>query len=51
LLEGTSGDTTLIGRSNIGYNLSPSGSIIGFLCCLLDGGVCGSFLDGHIDFC
>tara|TARA_Y100001936_G_scaffold43478_1_gene42282 strand:+ start:238 stop:504 length:267 start_codon:yes stop_codon:yes gene_type:complete len=41
LLEGVSSDPTLIGRFYVGYNISPSGSIIGFLWGCVDGGVCG----------
>ena len=41
LLEGASGDPTFIGRFYIGYNISPSGSIVGFLWGCADGGICG----------
>ena len=49
-LEGASGDSTLIGRFYIGYNISPSGSIIGFLWGFLDGGVCGLFFGWLYNF-
>ena len=41
LLEGSSGDPTLIGRFYVGYNISPSGSIIGFLWGCADGAIGG----------
>ncbi len=41
LLEGASGDPTFIGRIYIGYNISPAGSIAGFLWGCGDGGICG----------
>ena len=41
LLEGSSGDPTLIGRFYVGYNISPSGSIIGFLWGCADGVIGG----------
>ena len=41
LLEGSSGDPTLIGRFYVGYNISPSGSIIGFLWGCADGAISG----------
>ena len=41
LREGASGDPTFIGRFYIGYNISPSGSIIGFIWGFADGGICG----------
>ena len=41
LLEGSSGDPTLIGRFYVGYNISPSGSVIGFLWGCADGAIGG----------
>ena len=41
LLEGSSGDPALIGRLYVGYNISPSGSIIGFLSGCADGAIGG----------
>ena len=50
LLEGASGDPTFIGRFYIGYNISPSGSIAGFLWGCADGGVCGLAFGGLYNF-
>jgi hypothetical protein len=36
-LDGATGEVTLIGRIYRGYNISPSGSIIGLLWALIDG--------------
>ena len=41
LLEGSTGDPTLIGRFYVGYNISPSGSVIGFLWGCADGAIGG----------
>lgn len=40
--EGATGETTLLGRIYLGYNLSPRGSMIGFLWALVDGGIGGA---------
>ena len=50
LLEGASGDPTFIGRFYIGYNISPSGSIVGFLWGFADGGICGLAFGGLYNF-
>jgi len=42
MFEGVSGEATIIGRVYIGYNITPIGSIIGFLWGLFDGIVGGS---------
>ena len=42
IFEGASGDTTLIGRVYIGYNISPIGSLIGLLWATIDGLVLGA---------
>ncbi len=42
LLEGASGDPTLIGRFYPGYSISPLGSVWGLLWGLVDGGICGA---------
>ena len=41
LLESSPGDSTWIGRFYVGYNISPSGSIIGFLWGCADGAIGG----------
>jgi len=41
VLEGSSGDPTFIGRFYIGYNISPSGSILGLLWGFVDGTIGG----------
>ena len=50
LLEGASGDPTFIERFYVGYNISPSGSIIGFLWSCWDGGICGLAFGGLYNF-
>ena len=50
LLEGASGDPTFIGRFYIGYNISPSGSIVGCLWGSADGGICGLAFGGLYNF-
>ena len=50
LLEGASGDPTFIGRFYIGYNISPSGSIVGFLYGCADGGMCVLAFGGLYNF-
>ena len=40
-LDGATGEVTLIGRIYRGYNISPSGSIIGLLWALIDGLIAG----------
>jgi hypothetical protein len=42
LFEGASGNTTLIGRIYLGYNISPVGSVIGFLWAFFDGLIAGA---------
>ena len=42
IFEGASGDTTLIGRVYIGYNISPIGSLIGLLWATIDGLILGA---------
>ena len=42
IFEGASGDTTLIGRVYIGYNISPVGSLIGLLWATVDGLILGA---------
>jgi hypothetical protein len=42
LLEGSSGDTTIIGRVYLGYNISFSGSLIGFVWAFFDGIIGGA---------
>ena len=42
IFEGASGDTTLIGRVYVGYNISPLGSVIGLLWATVDGLVLGA---------
>ena len=42
LLEGATGEATLIGRMYLGYNISPLGSVIGLLWAIVDGGVGGA---------
>ncbi len=39
---GATGETTLIGRAYVGYNLSPSGSLIGFVWGFVDGLIGGA---------
>jgi len=39
--DGATGETTLIGRLYRGYNISPSGSVIGLIWGLIDGLVGG----------
>jgi hypothetical protein len=41
LLEGSSGDLTLIGRIYPGFNISPIGSVIGLVWGFFDGLICG----------
>jgi len=50
LLEGASGDPTFIGRFYVGYNISPSGSIVGFLWGFADGSICGLAFGGLYNF-
>ena len=50
LLEGATGDPTFIGRFYIGYNISPSGSIVGFIWGFADGGICGLAFGGLYNF-
>jgi len=50
LLEGASGDPTFIGRFYIGYNISPSASIIGFLWGCANGCICGLAFGGFYNF-
>jgi hypothetical protein len=42
LLEGATGEATLIGRVYLGYSISPIGSVIGFLWALVDGLIIGA---------
>ena len=42
LFEGASGNTTLIGRIYLGYNISPIGSLIGLVWAFVDGMVGGA---------
>jgi hypothetical protein len=42
IFEGASGDTTLIGRVYVGYNISPLGSLIGLLWASFDGLILGA---------
>lgn len=42
LFDGASGEVTWIGRIYRGYNLSPSGSLIGLLWGLADGAIGGA---------
>jgi hypothetical protein len=35
--DGSTGETTLIGRLYRGYSISPVGSVIGFICAFFDG--------------
>jgi hypothetical protein len=42
IFEGASGDTTLIGRVYVGYNISPLGSLIGLLWASIDGLILGA---------
>lgn len=44
LLEGASGDVTIIGRVYRGFNISPIGSVIGFLWGFVDGIIGGAVL-------
>jgi len=50
LFEGASGDPTFIGRFYVGYNISPSGSILGFLWGCADGSICGLAFAGLYNF-
>jgi len=40
--EGSTGDPTFFGRLYRGYNISPVGSIIGFIWALMDGAIGGA---------
>jgi len=40
--EGSSGEATFIGRVYRGYNISPTGSLIGLLWALVDGAIGGA---------
>jgi len=40
--DGATGETTLIGRLYRGYNISPSGSVIGLIWALVDGFIGGA---------
>ena len=42
MLDGPTGEVTLIGRLYRGYSISPTGSVIGLLWALLDGFVGGA---------
>ena len=42
LLEGSSNTSTFIGKFYLGYNLTPIGSIIGFIWGLVDGAIGGA---------
>ena len=42
IFEGASGDTTLIGRVYVGYNISPLGSLIGLVWASVDGLILGA---------
>ncbi len=42
IFEGASGDTTLIGRVYVGYNISPLGSLIGLVWASIDGLILGA---------
>jgi hypothetical protein len=42
LIGGATGETTLIGRIYLGYNISPLGTVIGLIWALLDGFVGGA---------
>jgi hypothetical protein len=42
IFEGASGDTTLIGRVYVGYNISPMGSLIGLVWASVDGLILGA---------
>jgi len=44
LLEGITGEITLIGKVYLGYSISPVGSIIGLLWGLVDGIIAGALL-------
>ena len=42
IFEGASGETTLIGRVYVGYNISPLGSLIGLVWASIDGLILGA---------
>ncbi len=42
LFDGASGDVTMIGRIYRGYNISMTGSFIGFAWAFFDGIICGT---------
>ena len=42
LFEGSTGETTFIGRLYRGYSISPAGSIIGLIWAFLDGSIGGA---------
>ena len=44
MLEGVTGEVTLIGKVYLGYSISPVGSIIGLLWGLVDGIIGGAIL-------
>jgi len=41
-LEGATGDVTIIGRVYRGFNISPTGSVIGLIWALVDGAIGGA---------
>ena len=43
--DGPTGEITLIGRVYRGYSISPSGSLVGVLWALADGGIGGAVVD------
>jgi hypothetical protein len=42
LLEGATGESTLLGRIYVGFSISPAGSLIGLLWALVDGAIGGA---------
>jgi hypothetical protein len=48
--EGSTGDVTLIGRIYLGYNISPTGSIIGLVWAFIDGLLFGALFSWFYNF-
>ncbi len=44
LLEGATNEITMFGRVYLGYNISPLGSLIGFVWAFVDGIIIGAIL-------